>query len=184
MSTRAVHVETTNSMSTDSFILALRIFINWRVNVKMICTDNGTNFVEANIELWKAFNEMNHTKINSFLIELGGEWITWRRNPLMASNMGEVWERQIHSARNILNSLLRTHGESLHDRSLRTLLFEVEGIFNSRPITCKCIGDVNSYLPLTMKTRRWCHHQEFSRRKIYIAENNGDVSNICVISFG
>ena len=120
----------------------------------MICTDNGTNFFEANIELWKAFNEMNHTKINSFLIKLGGEWITWRQNPVRASNMGEVLGRQIHSARNILNSLLRIHGESLHDRSLRTLLFEVEGILNSRPITCKCIGDVNSYLPLTMKTRR------------------------------
>ena len=28
ISTRTVHVETTNSMSTDSFILALRIFIS------------------------------------------------------------------------------------------------------------------------------------------------------------
>ena len=32
----------------------------------MICNDNGTNFVGANIELRKAFNEMNHTKINNF----------------------------------------------------------------------------------------------------------------------
>ena len=112
----------------------------------MICTDNGTNFVKANIELRKAFKEVNHTKINSFLMELGGEWITWRRNPLMASNMREVWEHQIHSARNRLNSLLITHGESLHNGSFRTLLVEVEGILNSRPITCECIGDVNSYL--------------------------------------
>ena len=59
----------------------------------MIRTDNGTNFVGANIELRKAFSQMNHTKTNNFLMELGGEWITWRQNLPMASNMGGVWER-------------------------------------------------------------------------------------------
>ena len=39
-------------------------------------------FVGANIELRKAFNEMNHTKTNNFLMELRGEWITWRQNAL------------------------------------------------------------------------------------------------------
>ena len=77
----------------------------------------------------------------------------------MASSMWGGWECQIRSANNILNSFLRTHGESLNDESLRTLLVEVEGILNSRPITCESIGDVNSYLPLspmqllTMKTK-------------------------------
>ena len=68
-------IETTNGMSIDSFMLALRRLISQRGNVRMICNDNGTNFVGANIELRKAFNEMNHTKINNFLMELGGEWI-------------------------------------------------------------------------------------------------------------
>ena len=86
MSSRTVHIETINSMSTDSFILALRRLITQRGNIRMIHTDNGTNFVGANIELRKAFNEMNHTKINNFLMELGGEWITWRRNPPQGSN--------------------------------------------------------------------------------------------------
>ena len=81
MSSRAVHIETTNSLSTDSFILALRRLIGRRENVRIIRTDNGSNFVGANIELRKEFSEMNHTKINNFLMELGGEWITLRRNP-------------------------------------------------------------------------------------------------------
>ena len=81
MSSRAVHIETTNSMGTDSFILPLRRLISQKENVKMICTDNGTNFVQANIKLRKAFNEINHTKINNFLMKLEGEWITWRQNP-------------------------------------------------------------------------------------------------------
>ena len=49
--------------------------------------------------------------------------------------MGEVWERQIRSARVILNSLLKTHGESLTSELLRTLLFEVETGVNSYPLT-------------------------------------------------
>ena len=73
--------------------------------------------------------------------------------------MGGMWERQIRSARSILAALLKQYGESLHDDSLRTLLVEVEGIINSRPITCDNIGDVNSIVPLnpmqllSMKTR-------------------------------
>ena len=189
MSSRALHIETTNSMSTDSFILALRRLINWRGNVRMIHTDHGANFVGADIELGKAFNEMNHTKINNFLMELGGEWITWHWNSPMASNMGGVQEHQICSARNILNLLLRTNEESINDESLRTWLVEAEGILNSRPITCESIGDVNSYLRWFQcscwlwRLRWWCHHQEFFRRKIYIAENNVCMFGICVISF-
>ena len=61
----------------------------------------------------------------------------------MTSNMGG-WENQIYSALNILNSLLRTHGVSLNDKSLSTLLVEVEGIFNSMTITCESTGDVNT----------------------------------------
>ena len=66
----------------------------------------------------------------------------------MASNMGRVWEWQIRSARGILSAMLR-NGESLSDESLRTLLVEVEGIINSRPITCESIGDVNSIIQLS-----------------------------------
>ena len=45
--------------------------------------------------------------------------------------------------------MLRTHGDSLNDESLRTLLGEVEGILNSRSITCESIVDVNCYLLLS-----------------------------------
>ena len=74
---------------------------------------------------------MDEKSINDFLMELGGEWVSWRRNSPMESNMGGVWERQIRSARSILSAMLRNHGESLSDKSLRTSLVEVEGIINS-----------------------------------------------------
>ena len=56
--------------------------------------------------------------------------------------MGGVWEGQIRSVRSVLAAVLKQHGESLNDQSLRALLVEVEEIINSRPITCDNIGDV------------------------------------------
>ena len=59
----------------------------------------------------------------------------------IANNMIRGWECQICS------NMLRTHKESINDKSLRTLLVEFKGIFSSRPLTRESIGDVNSYLP-------------------------------------
>ena len=63
--------------------------------------------------------------------------------------MGGVWERHIQSARAILSSLLKTHGQSLDDESLITLMTEVEGILNSRPLTVETITDPTSFQPLS-----------------------------------
>ena len=63
--------------------------------------------------------------------------------------MGGVWERQKRSTRTILISLLKTHGTSLNDESLHTLLNEVEAIINSCPLTTNLLSDANSMIPLS-----------------------------------
>ena len=93
LSSRSVHIKVTRNLTTDGFIQALRRLISRRGNVRMIRSDNGANFVGASIQLKKALGEMDEKRINDFLMELGGEWISWKRNPPMASNMGGVWER-------------------------------------------------------------------------------------------
>ena len=120
-----------------------------RVNVRMIRSDDGSNLVVVSAELSGAFQEMDHISIGNFLKENGGEWMIWKRNPPLSSNMGGVWERQIRSARAILNSLLKTHGSSLTDESLQILLVEVEAIINSRPLTTDVFSDVTSLAPLS-----------------------------------
>ena len=49
--------------------------------------------------------------------------------------MGGAWERMIRTARNVLQSLLRSHGGRLDTSGLRTLMYEVMAIVNSRPIS-------------------------------------------------
>ena len=64
LESRAVHIEITNSMETDSFILALIRFIARSDNVRSITSDNGINFVGADNEWEKTFREMNLNKFN------------------------------------------------------------------------------------------------------------------------
>ena len=106
------------SMDTDSFILALRRFIVRRDNVRNIRCDNGNNFFGAETELTKSMEQMNHSKIQRFMLNQNADWIVWKRNPPLASHMGEVWERQIRCAGSILSSLLSTHSRSLDGKSL------------------------------------------------------------------
>ena len=149
MCSRAVHLESTNFIDTDSFIMALRRFISRRGEVRHLRSDNGTNFVGADAELKRAISEMDQEKIKEYLLINGADWMEWKFNPPAASHMGGIWERQIRSARSILTSLLDTHGTSLNDESFRTLLTEVEAVINSRPLTVENLSDADSLAPLT-----------------------------------
>ena len=92
---------------------------------------------------------MKHDKIKSFLQRNGADWILWHNNPPGGSHMGGDWERQIRSARTILEGLLKTHSHSFSDESLRTLMAEVELIINSKPLIVETISDSKSEIPLS-----------------------------------
>ena len=96
MSSRVVYIKASNSVSTDSFILALRKLVRQRGNVRMIDTDNGTNFVAANMKRKGKESVKGNHSMRRIIPKSTG--ITWRQNPPMASNMGGLWERQICSA--------------------------------------------------------------------------------------
>ena len=148
LSSGAIHIESTNSLSTDAFIQAFQWFVSRRGTVWVIRTNSGRNFVGACEEINKAFSEMYHKKINEFMLEHGGQWIQWKINPPTASNIGRVWERQIRSAPSISVALLKIHGTSLNDEWLLTFLAEAEGIVNTRPITSESLSDDHSQVSL------------------------------------
>ena len=140
-SCRGVHIETLTSLNTDSFILALRRFLDRRGPVRSIRSDNGGNFVGVEEEMKKGVSEMDNKKIKDFLLKHLCDWIEWEKNPPESSHMGGVWERQIRTVRSVLSSLLKDVPGRLDDESLRTLLTEVEAIVNSRPLAVDNLND-------------------------------------------
>ena len=67
------------------------------------------------------------------------------------SYMGDVWERQIRAARNVLNALLLQDGKQLDEESLQTFMCETEAIVNSRPLAVANISSPTDAEPLTPK---------------------------------
>ncbi len=80
------------------------------------------------------------------LKQLGCEFVM---NPPSASHMGGVWERQIRTIRSVLTSILNQSSRTLDSSSLRTYLYEVMAIVNSRPITTHLLNDPTGPQPLT-----------------------------------
>ena len=95
MANRAVQIEITHSLNSNSFIQALRRVIARRGNIKVLYSDNGTNFVGCANELKKSYKEMDNERIQSFMQSLGGDLVRWIRNPPAASYIGGVWESKL-----------------------------------------------------------------------------------------
>ena len=90
LSSRFILTEVVHCQSTDLFLINLRRFVGGKGNVKMIRSDNRSNFVGASTELIHALQEMDHINISNFLEENGGEWMVLKRNPSLSSKMGGV----------------------------------------------------------------------------------------------
>lgn len=149
MASRAVHVEVSATLETDSFINAFRRFVSRRGPIRQLRSDQGTNFVGARRELKVALEELDNDKIRGVLRRHDCDWFVFKMNVPSASHMGGVWERQIRSVRNVLSSLLQTNGSQLNHEALETFMCEAEAIVNSRPLTIDSLNDPTSLNPLT-----------------------------------
>jgi len=146
---RVLHIETANSLTTDSFINALRRFISIRGPIRQLRSDRGTNFVGAERDLRQAIDEMDERRIGQFLSRQDCGHFSFKMNVPHASHMGGIWERQIRSVRTILAAILYKNGQQLDDESLRTYMYEVSAVVNSRPLTVENLNDPLSAPPLT-----------------------------------
>ena len=147
LASRAVHIEVADSLTTDSFICSLRRLVCLRGPIRLLRSDQGTNFVGAKSQLKDAAQEMDVDRIREFLLQKGCD-IEFQMNVPSASHMGGIWERQIGTARRVLEGLLSTNGTQLDDESLRTYMYEVTAIINSRPLTTDPLSD-QDLRPLT-----------------------------------
>lgn len=125
---RAIHLELACSLSTDSCILAIRNFMSRRGEPMEIWSDNGTNFHGANNELRREIKDLCPRRLEDEFSR-----IQWRFIPPGAPHMGGSWERMVRTVKMSLSKILPTRRPS--EELLRSILIEIEGIVNSRPLT-------------------------------------------------
>ena len=146
LSLRAIHIEVIEEMTTDAFLNCLRCFIAIRGNVRHIRCDQGSNFVGANNELQSELKKLPEGKLKDVLMKHHCDFVF---NTPASSHMGGVWERQIGTVKKVLSGLLVKAESRLNTSSLRTLLYEVMAIVNSRPLTTENLSDPAGPSPLT-----------------------------------
>ena len=133
LATKAVHLEVTSDLSTESFTACLRRFVSRRNCPKSLHCDNGSNFVGARRELERLYtflaDEDNDLIIRQFLLQ---QQIQWSHIPAASPHFGGLWESAVRSMkkhlRRIMGTLLMTFEE------LTTITCQVEACLNSRPL--------------------------------------------------
>ena len=114
--TRAIHLDLAVDCSASSCIRVLQRFISRRGTPKLIISDNGTNFISADVQSYAA--EHN---------------ISWKFNLASAPWQGGFFERLVQSVKRCLKKLI---GHSrLTFEELLSVLYEIEMILNNRPLT-------------------------------------------------
>lgn len=147
MTIRAVHIEVAPSLSTPDFLNVLRNFISLRGKPHLIYSDNGTNFVGAA----NLLAELERRSGPGYAF-LNSNKITWKFQPPGAPHWGGVHEALVKSAKTAMMNVLdeeQTVRRHLRESELRTVLCEVTGFLNSRPLTYESSdpGDCRALTP-------------------------------------
>nr|XP_012153196.1 PREDICTED: uncharacterized protein LOC105664201 [Megachile rotundata] len=130
LNTRAIHIETASTLTTDYTIMALTRMAARRGFPAMIYSDNGTNLRGAHAELKRAVMDLDCDNQRDRVMSKGKDW---RFIPPGAPHMGGCWESLVKSVKTTLRVILKERAP--RDETLSTLLAEAEHTVNSRPLT-------------------------------------------------
>lgn len=145
MCTKAVHIELVSELTSDAFLASLKRFISRRGKPNNIYSDNGSNYLGANNEINAIYNFL---KDNSDVISQGllFDKVKWHFIPSNSPTFGGLWEAGIKSIKSHLKRVLGNR--SLTFEEFSTLLTQIEGILNSRPL-CPMSSDPDDNTALT-----------------------------------
>ncbi|CAI6373551.1 unnamed protein product [Macrosiphum euphorbiae] len=127
MTTKAVHLESVSSLSTEAFLFTLDRFVARRGLPSSIYSDCGTNFVGAARQLRELVNQ--HDSRDQLSGHIPCEW---HFNPPRAPSFGGIWEAVVKSAKSLLVRAINSRVWTLEE--FITLLCTVEAALNSRPL--------------------------------------------------
>ena len=125
---RAVHLEISHSLSTESFLMAFSRFCSRR-GIPKVFSNNGSNFVGAEVEIRTHINGCSTKKINDKMLEYNIEWFF---NPPECSHRRGLWERMIRSTRRTFRAI--SNDVVMDNETLHTVMIEAERIVNNRPL--------------------------------------------------
>ncbi|XP_058789071.1 uncharacterized protein LOC131663035 [Phymastichus coffea] len=145
MSTKAIHLELVDDLTTASFLGALTRFIGRRGRPNEIWSDNGTNFRGASLELRRLLQE---AEIDWGLVEgtLAQVGVSWRFIPPAAPHFGRLWEAGVKSMKAHLHRIAAP--KKLTYEEFTTLLISIEATLNSR-LLAPPTGDLDDLDALT-----------------------------------
>ena len=149
LTTRAIYLDMAPSLSSDDFLLLLRRFISIYGRPVRMHSDNGTNFVGGERLLREAVLELHgDDKLSSFYRK---ECIDWCFQPARTPHFGGAHESLVRSTKRALYAALKQEKDVLRhptEATMQTLLFEIAGLLNSRPLTYAS-SDPDDFRPLT-----------------------------------
>ena len=139
-STRAVHLEVVQDLSTDSFLQAFRRFASRKSLPMVMISDNATTYIAAANHLKKLFNSQVVQE------ELSRKGTEWRFIPKRAPWYGGFWERLIGLTKTSLKKILGRRYVCME--TLQTIVTEIEAVINDRPLT-HVSSSIDDLEPLT-----------------------------------
>lgn len=140
-STKAIHLEVVDDLTTSAFIASFRRFVSRRGMVANLHSDCGTNFIGAEKVITRKGMDMLKGWSDEMEKSLLEFHTTWHYNPPGSPHFGGLWEAGVKSVKYHLKRIL---GNSrLCYEEFETVLVQIEACLNSRPI-CKLKDDPNN----------------------------------------
>ena len=137
LSTRAVHLEVVEDLSSASFLHVLRRFISRRGKPQKMLSDNASQFGTVAAVIQEAALEDvgldEKPDTGNILDYCSRQGIDWKFISPLAPWQGGIYERMIGLAKTAFRKAVGRH--LLREKELETLVVEIEAILNSRPIT-------------------------------------------------
>ena len=102
LNTRAIHLEMSFKMDTDSFLNAFSRMTSRRGIPEVMFSDNGGNFVKADKELKDLVNQLDQEKIKQ---TTSNKKVQWLFNPPGAPHFGGVHEIMVKAAKKAIKNI-------------------------------------------------------------------------------